>query len=109
MTMSSTSHTMASADKYHNNDTDVVATIPLATSTTGVDRGRARQQHTSTSTYTSTVPLCHMPNSIIIEILSCLPTLDMIRIRPTCQILNECSMNGHAWRYSMNKIDEEYK
>ena len=47
-----------------------------------------------------------MPSSIIIDILSCLPILDMIRIRPTCKLVNECSNHGSAWRHSLDKLDE---
>jgi hypothetical protein len=108
-----TSDTMSSSDNNHNSDN----TTSLAISTTGgaADAGRRRQLHTYTSTstsnnaITSTITLTHMPNEIVIHILSCLPTLHMIRIRSTCKLLNKCSKHGGAWRYSLNKIDEEYK
>jgi len=61
--------------------------------------------HTSTST--PAITITHMPNDIIIHILSCLPILNMIRIRRTCKLLNECSHHGGAWRHCLNKIDEE--
>jgi hypothetical protein len=62
----------------------------------------------TTNTSTSTITLTHLPNDVITHILSCLPILDMIHIRRTCHVVNECSSHGAAWRYSVNAISAEF-
>jgi len=96
-----------SSSSYHNNNTHHTtlynANNNNSTATEDVREPKRRKAELQAST--STITLTHMPNDVIVDILSCLSVLDMIGIRRTCRILNECSHHGAAWSNSLNKID----
>jgi hypothetical protein len=104
-------NTIMNMDSTSITDTDTIFNESKSILTTDIQEEDSVVNSAATTTISTPTPtmitLTHMPNDVIIQILSCLPTLDMMRIRSTCRLLNECSMNGHAWRYSINRIDDE--